>query len=70
MTNVGEVKKKPGSGLLSAGLFTAAAGVLLVIAVFSTGGTPTLLVWAMFLAGLFMSAIGFGRRILAAVERD
>lgn len=65
---MGEVKKKPGTGLMRAGLLMGSIGLLLVIAVFSSGGAPTLLVWAVFVGGAVLAVIGYARRILAAVE--
>ncbi|MBP3044890.1 hypothetical protein KKR91_01130 [Arthrobacter jiangjiafuii] len=63
MTNVREVtKKKPGAGMMSAGLLLGAIGLLLVVAVFSSGGAPTLLVWVLLVVGVILAAIGFTRR--------
>ena len=68
MENMGKTKKKPGTGLMNGGLFVAGIGVFLLIAVFSSGGAPTLLVWALPFIGLVLAGIGFAKRILAAIE--
>ena len=65
---MGNAKKKPGTGLMRVGLLVGLIGVFLLIAVFSSGGAPTLLVWALPFAGLLLAAIGYARRMLAAVE--
>ena len=70
MTNVGErTQKKPGAGIMLSGLIVAAVGLVLVVLVFSSGGAPTIFVWAVLLVGIVLAVIGFAMRILAAVER-
>lgn len=53
---------------MNTGLLVGIIGVFLLVAVFSSGGTPTLLVWALPFVGLLLACIGFAKRILAAVE--
>ena len=53
---------------MNAGLLIAIIGVFLVIAVFSSGGAPTLIVWALPFIGAILAAVGFGKRLLAALE--
>lgn len=66
MTNAGEVKR-PGNALIKTGLVVAMIGVLLAVVSVANGGHLGLLWLA--LAGLVLAAVGFGMRLLAAVER-
>ena len=67
MTQTGEVTNRPGTALIKIGLVLAVVGVLFTIAVVSAGGNlvPMWLV----LAGLVLAGVGFGMRVLAALER-
>jgi hypothetical protein len=67
MTQTGEVTNRPGTALIKVGLVLALIGVLLTIAVVSAGGNLTTM-WLV-LAGLVLAVIGFGMRVLAALER-
>ena len=67
MTQTGEVTKRPGTALIKVGLVLAFIGVLFTIAVVSAGGNLTTM-WLV-LAGLVLAGIGFGMRVLAALER-
>lgn len=85
MTNkIGGIKKRPGTRLMTVGLVILAIGILLVIVGFSTthvaivpgtfrtaetAGSPTPFAWLLLVVGILLSAIGFGKRILAAVEK-
>lgn len=63
-----EAVKKPGSGLIGAGLLVAGIAVFVaLIAINSTGSTGAF-VWAMLIIGLILAGIGFAQRILAALE--
>jgi hypothetical protein len=77
-------KRRPGTTLLIIGLVLAAIGLLLVIVGFSTThvtlqpgtfrtvetqGAPTPAAWIVLIGGLLLAAIGFGKRVLAAVEK-
>jgi hypothetical protein len=67
MTQTGEETKKPGTGLMKAGLFIAALGFVMAIVIVAGGGKPNLL-W-LGLAGLVLAGIGYARRVLHALER-
>ena len=67
MTQTGEETKKPGTGLMKAGLILAVAALVMTIAIVSGGGKPNLL-WLV-LGGLVLAGIGYARRVLAALER-
>jgi protein-S-isoprenylcysteine O-methyltransferase Ste14 len=67
MTETGEVTNRPGTALIKIGLVLAVVGVLFTIAVVSAGGNLVPL-WLV-LAGLVLAGIGFGMRVLAALER-
>lgn len=70
---------------MATGLVILAIGILLIIVGFSTThveivpgtfrteevpGAPTPAAWIILLVGVALSGIGFGKRILAAVEKD
>ncbi|MFI2563007.1 hypothetical protein [Paenarthrobacter sp. NPDC018779] len=76
--------RRPGTKLLIIGLVLAAIGLLLVIVGFSTThvtlqpgtfrtvetpGAPTPFAWIMLIGGLILAAIGFGKRVLAVIEK-
>jgi hypothetical protein len=67
MTQTGEETKKPGTGLMKAGLFIAAVGLVMLIVILANGGKANL-IWLV-VAGLVMAGIGYARRVLAALER-
>jgi hypothetical protein len=67
MTQTGEVTNRPGTALIKVGLVLALIGVLFTIAVVSAGGN--LVTMWLVLAGLVLAGIGFGMRVLAALER-
>lgn len=85
MTNkLGGTKARPGTRLMSIGLVILVLGILLIIVGFSsthveivpgtfrtteTAGAPTPFAWIIFLVGIVLSAVGFGKRVLAAVEK-
>lgn len=77
-------KRRPGTKLLTIGLVLAAIGLVLVIIGFSTThvtlqpgtfrtvetpGAPTPIAWITLIGGLVLAAVGFGKRVLAAVEK-
>ena len=76
--------KKPGSNLIPIGLMLVGLSVVLLVVNLSTtthtyvvgrgmvegGGTPSPGFWIGLLLGLLLTGIGFGRRLLAAVERQ
>ena len=76
--------RRPGTKLLIIGLVLAGVGLLLVIIGFSTThvslqpgtfrtvetpGAPTPAAWIILIAGLVLAAVGFGKRVLAAIEK-
>lgn len=67
MANVGETTRRPGTLLIQIGLLLAGIGLFLAIMIISGGGTGQVL-W-LTLAGLVLAGIGFGMRVLAALER-
>jgi hypothetical protein len=67
MTQAGEVANRPGTALIKIGLGLAVVGLLFTVAVVSAGGNMVTM-WLV-LAGLVLAGIGFGRRVLAALER-
>lgn len=85
MTNkIGDTRQRPGTRLMATGLVILALGILLIIMGFSTThmeivpgtfrkvevpGAPTPAAWIILLVGIAMSAIGFGRRVLSALEK-
>lgn len=85
MTNkTAPTKQRPGTRLMAIGLVILAIGILLIIVGFSTThmeivpgtfrkeefpGTPTPAAWIILLVGIIMSAVGFGRRVLSAIEK-
>jgi uncharacterized protein (TIGR03382 family) len=58
--------RKPGNTLMTIGLLIAVVGVLFIGAVISAGGDGGML-WIPAI-GLVLAAIGFARRVLAALE--
>jgi hypothetical protein len=79
-----DTKKRPGTRLMVTGLAILALGILLVIVGFSTThmemvpgtfrtkevpGAPTPAAWIILLIGVVLSAVGFGRRVLASIEK-
>lgn len=65
---VGTQKKKvPGKNLVSAGLFIAGLGLLVVFMAVLGGGDAR--AWWIILIGLVLAGIGFAQRIVAALER-
>jgi hypothetical protein len=67
MTQTGEETKRPGTGMMRAGLYVAVAGLLMLIVILANGGKPNL-IWLV-LGGLVLAGIGYARRVLAALER-
>jgi hypothetical protein len=76
--------RRPGTKLLIIGLVLAAIGLLLVIVGFSTThatlqpgtfrtvetpGAPTPVAWIILATGLVLTGVGFGKRVLAAIEK-
>lgn len=81
MTN--KTDQRPGTRLLSTGLVAIALGLVLLILNLTNSVTryvdgeglietrgPSAAAIVLIAAGLLLAAIGFGRRILAAVEKD
>lgn len=58
--------RKPGSVLITIGLLIAALGALLIAAIISGGGDGRS--WWIPVIGLVLAGIGFGQRVLAALE--
>lgn len=85
MTNkIGDTKQRPGTRLMTAGMVLLAFGVLLVIVGFSSvrmemvpgtfrmievPGAPTPFSWIVLFVGVILTAAGFGRRVLSAIEK-
>jgi hypothetical protein len=68
MTNVGDNVKRPGATITKTGLLILLIGILLTVVSLAGGGTglgPIVLS----LIGLVVAVIGFGKRVLAALER-
>lgn len=65
MTQIGEVKR-PGTAAIKAGLVIAMIGIMLTIVTVANGGNLNML-WVA-AAGLVVAGIGFGMRVLAALE--
>lgn len=66
MRNIGE-PTRPGTKAIKGGLLTAMIGVLFTIVIVANGGNLVAL-WLVAI-GLVVAAIGFGVRVLAALER-
>lgn len=77
-------KQRPGTRLIATGLVIVAIGVLLVIVGFSTThvqmipgtfrttevqGAPTPAAWIILLVGVILAGVGFGKRVLSAIEK-
>ena len=60
--------KKPGTGLITSGLFLSALALFIVIAMAMMGMVAGGIVWPMFILGIILAGIGFARRVLAALE--
>ena len=59
--------KRPGTNLIHVGLLLVVVGVVLAIVTLAAGGNAVLgLVSAL---GLLLAGIGFGQRVLAALEK-
>lgn len=69
---------------MATGIVILAIGILLIIIGFSTthvaivpgtfrtaetAGAPTPAAWIIFIVGIVMAGIGFGRRVLASIEK-
>ena len=69
---------------MATGLVILALGILLIIVGFSTthvalvpgtfrtaetAGAPAPFAWIVFIVGIVLSAVGFGRRVLASIEK-
>jgi lipopolysaccharide export LptBFGC system permease protein LptF len=61
--------KRPGDSLMTVGLVGAVLGIIFAVMGVANAGTPTPLAIVILIAGLIAAAVGFGRRVLAAVER-
>ncbi|MCO1338091.1 hypothetical protein BJH93_04155 [Kocuria polaris] len=59
-------RRKAGTALINTGVIVAVIGVIIAFIASSQGGEPTF--WII-LIGLVLLAIGFGQRVLAALER-
>ena len=83
-TKTASAKQRPGTRLMATGLVILAIGILLVIVGFSTThmeivpgtfrkeefpGAPTPGAWIILIVGIALAAIGFCKRLLAAVEK-
>lgn len=51
------------------GLLIAGLGFVLLVASMSTGGAGAPLSWGLLAVGLLVAVIGFGVRVLAAIEK-
>ena len=60
--------KRPGSALIGGGLLLAAVSVLLIAAILAGGGHLTIWTVGGVLLGLVLAGVGFGVRVLAALE--
>jgi hypothetical protein len=84
MTNRDTKTTRPGSALIATGILLAVIAGVLIIAAFATTdveiipgtfttrevqGSPGPLVYVIGIAGLILAAVGFAKRVLAAVER-
>lgn len=67
MKTIGEDVKRPGTTTIKTGLVVAMIGVLFAVVSVANGGHLGML-WLTG-AGLVVAGIGFGVRVLAAVER-
>ena len=59
--------QRPGTNLIHVGLLLVVVGIILAIATLAAGGNAVL-AWVSAL-GLLLAGIGFGQRILAALEK-
>jgi hypothetical protein len=64
-----QAQKTPGNTLMASGALVAGVFLLLIVAAITTGGGPAPVTVGGVLIGLLLVAVGFARRILAAVER-
>lgn len=82
MTQQGEIVKKPGKRMTTAGLVILALGIVLTVAnlatthvnyfggrLVETQGTPSAGAIVLLVIGVLLVVVGFARRILAALER-
>lgn len=85
MTNkTAPTKARPGTRLMATGLVILALGIVLLIVGFSTThveivpgtfrtaetqGAPTPAAWIILIVGVVLSSIGFGKRVLSALEK-
>lgn len=83
MNQQGDSKNRPGTSLLTWGIVALVLGVILLVmnlattnvdfvpgaGTVETRGTPSAGAIGLLVIGLLLSGFGFGRRILAAVER-
>ena len=65
-TDVGA--RKPGTRMTGAGLFIAGVGSFILAVALFGGGTLSMGVVMIIVAGLIIAGIGFARRVLAALE--
>ena len=59
--------QRPGTNLIHVGLLLVVVGVILAIATLSAGGNAVL-GWIA-VVGLLLTGVGFGQRVLAALEK-
>ena len=59
--------KRPGTNLIHVGLLLVVVGIILAVATLAAGGNAVL-GWVSAL-GLLLAGVGFGQRVLAALEK-
>ncbi|MBM7847457.1 hypothetical protein [Arthrobacter roseus] len=69
MTTQQMARRAPGTLTIKLGLFIAAIGAVFITMTMTQGtfGAPT--TWGMVIIGLVIAAVGFARRVLAALEK-
>lgn len=53
---------------MTTGLVLAVLGLLLIVVAIASGGGPTIYTLGLFAVGALIAVVGFGRRVLAALE--
>lgn len=69
MTTHQETRRKPGTLTTTLGLFIAAIGAFFIIMTMTQGNFGAPATWGMVIVGLVIAAVGFARRVLAALEK-
>jgi hypothetical protein len=68
MNETGEYVQKPGTRTMEAGLVIAVIAFVLIVFSVMSGGGPTIYTLGALVAGMLVTVVGFGRRVLAALE--